>query len=286
MKYPLRRVYLEITNVCNLSCAFCHGTARPPRFMSAAEFACAARKIRPYTEYVYLHLLGEPLLHPELDAILSAAESIGLHVALTTNGMLLPQTEAVLRQHRIYKMSISLHAWEANFGGEMTTAAERYFRDCFHAAADTAARGGIAALRLWNGDREDRCGANRLNPAIRELLQAYFPAPWRESPRGITLAERCFLETAEIFDWPDREAAETGSRVACYGTRDHVGILCDGTVVPCCLDAEGDVPLGNIFRDDFGAILETPRFVRMRDGFRRGEATEELCRRCGYGARR
>lgn len=286
MKYPLRRVYVEITNVCNLACAFCHGSARPARFMSAAEFSCVVEKIRPYTEYVYLHLLGEPLLHPELDGILRAAEDFGLHVALTTNGMLLPQAEPLLTRHSIYKMSVSLHAWEANFGAEMTPNARAYFDGCFRAAASMAARGSIAVLRLWNSDRDDRSGANRMNPEILSLMKTAFPGPWQESSRGTTLAERCFLEHAEIFDWPDSQGADTGTRAACYGTRDHVGILCDGTVVPCCLDAEGTISLGNVFREDFGAILSSPRLIRMRDGFRRGEAREELCRHCGYGARR
>lgn len=282
----LSRVYLEITNVCNLSCAFCPKTARAPRFMSEAEFALAVEKIAPLTKYLYLHVMGEPLLHPSLPAFLRIAREAGMHVALTTNGIRVPETEQTLLDARLYKVSLSLHSWEANFGSEITDRAKAHFDGCFSFARSAAQNGTIVALRLWNGDRTDRKGQNTLNRWIEERLHSFFPDEWKETPRGTRLAPLCYLEQEEIFDWPDENAAETAGQIRCHGTRDHVGILSDGTVVPCCLDGEGRIALGNIFTDDLSAILQSPRVCAMREGFLRGEAVEPLCRRCGYAAAR
>ena len=87
------RCYLEITNRCNLSCSFCPKTKRPARTLSPAEFRLLAEKIRPYTDYLYLHVLGEPLMHPELETLLGICGELNFRVVITTNGTLLPAQE-------------------------------------------------------------------------------------------------------------------------------------------------------------------------------------------------
>ena len=88
-----------------------------------------------------------------------------------------------------------------------------------------------------------------------------------------------------MFDWPDMSAEELGENCFCYGLRDQVGVLCDGTVVPCCLDHDGDIPLGNLFERELDEILVSPRAGAIREGFSHRLAVEELCRRCGYARR-
>ena len=281
----MNKVYIEITNVCNLACPFCPKTGREARFMSADEFRAVVGRIRPLTDYVYLHLMGEPLLHPQLGELLAILREAGLHAALATNGTLIPKRADELLAAGLYKIGISLHAWEANFGTEMTEAARAHFAACFDFARRSAASGTITALRLWNEDRADRSARNDLNQAIMQMAKEFFPDEWTDTPRGIRLAPLCYLEKEEIFDWPDRDAEASDSRVRCYGLRDQIGILSDGTIVPCCLDHEGDLALGNIFRDDPTEILQSPRACAIRDGFLRGEAAEDLCRRCGYARR-
>lgn len=280
----LTRVYLEITNVCNLRCAFCPGTARPPRFMSEAEFSLALTRLTAVTKYLYFHVMGEPLLHPSLVRFLDETRKAGMHAALTTNGVLLPRCgEAILRTG-LYKISVSLHSREANHGAHWDAAAEAYFDGCFSFARRAASAGTISVLRLWNGDRADRSAQHTLNDRILERLHAYFPGDWEQTSRGLRLAPLCYLEEEEIFDWPDADAPEEHRYVRCHGTRDHIGVLADGTIVPCCLDGEGKIPLGNIFLDDVESVLASPRFTAMREGFLRGEAVEDLCRHCGYAA--
>ena len=281
----LNKVYLEITNVCNLSCPFCPQTKRTPRFMSPEEFRTAIGRIAPLTKYVYLHLMGEPLLHPHLTELLAILREADLHAALTTNGTLIARRADELLAAGLYKIGISLHAWEANHGAVMTPEARAHFAACLDFARRSAAGGTITALRLWNEDRADRAAQNDLNGEITQMAREYFPGEWEYTPRGIRLAPLCYLEREEIFDWPDTDAQASDCRVRCCGLRDQIGILSDGTVVPCCLDHEGDLALGNIFTDDPEQLLDSPRARRIREGFLRGEAAEDFCRRCGFARR-
>lgn len=273
----LQKAYLEITNVCNLNCSFCPGTRRAPRFLRVEEFRLLAGKLRRHTDYLYFHLLGEPLLHPELGALLRIAGELGFACMITTNGSLLPERgELLLAAERLRKVSISLQSFEANPGGEL----EDYLSGCLDFARKAAEKGVFCELRLWN-----RGGLETLNPAIRERLEACFPLPWEKSRNGWKLAKRIWLDPGERFDWPDLDAPDRGERCFCYGLRNQIGVLCDGTVVPCCLDHEGDIPLGNLFTQELDEILASPRARAIYEGFSQRRAVEELCRRCGYRTR-
>ena len=120
------------------------------------------------------------------------------------------------------------------------------------------------------------------NGEILRALEEYFPRPWQEEWQGPRLGERIFLEYGSKFDWPDLSAHEGSEKLRCYGLKDQIGVLCDGTVVPCCLDHEGDIPLGNLFRQDMDEILASPRAKAIMEGFAKGCAAEELCRKCGF----
>lgn len=278
----LKKAYLEITNICNLKCSFCPGTKRATGFLTPEDFRTLAKKLRPHTEYLYLHLMGEPLLHPQLDQLLDIAHSLGFRVMITTNGTLLPrQQELLCTSPAITKVSISVHSFEGNSGGEL----QPYLEQCFRFAQRAAGAGKRCALRLWNLDGEHTQGANSQNDAILMEMERFFPKPWTEGRRGVTLAERIYLEWGEKFDWPDLEAACDHRSGFCYGLRDQVGVLWDGTVVPCCLDHEGDIPLGNLFQQSLEEILDTPRARAIYEGFSGRRTVEPLCRTCGYMTR-
>lgn len=277
-----KKVYLEITNVCNRDCAFCPKTGRTPGFLSEPEFSVLIKKLRPWTDYLYFHLMGEPLLHPELGHFLALAGAQGFRVILTTNGTLLPQVgPSLLEAGALHKLNLSLHSFEANQGAGL----DDYVNQCTAFAQAAAARGILVNFRLWNGDSAARRGWNRENARIVALLAERFPGPWSPSRTGECLAERVYLDRAEIFDWPDPDAPLENPRHGCYGLRDQIGVLCDGRVVPCCLDREGALALGNLLTQELGDILEQPRTQAILAGFRRGEAVEELCKHCGYASR-
>lgn len=271
------KVYLEISNLCNLRCAFCPGTKRDPHRMTEAEFSALLPKLRPFSDYLYFHLMGEPLCHPLLGRFLELAGQQGFKVILTTNGTLLPRMqEVLLSAPALHKVNISLHAFEAN---DLAMPFDQYLRGCF--AFGKAAEGRcIVSYRLWNSG-----GAEALNGRILDAMAEYFPRPWVEERRGPRLGQKLYLEYGDKFDWPDLTAADNGDRVFCYGLRDQIGVLCDGTVVPCCLDHEGDLSLGNLHEMTMEEILEAGRAKAIYEGFQKGKAAEELCRRCGYATR-
>ena len=272
-----RKVYLEISNICNLSCRFCPGTNRPKKAMTEAEFTALLPKIRPYTDFLYFHLMGEPLLHKNLERFLELAGEHGFKVILTTNGTLLKkQQEMLLASPALHKINISLHAFEAN---DLPVPFSQYLADCF-AFGNTAAGKKLVVYRLWNQGGEDR-----QNREILDTMHRAFPGEWIKERLGTRIADRTYLEYGDKFDWPDLSAAEADAHVFCYGLRDQLGILCDGTVVPCCLDHEGDLALGNLLTQTMEEILESPRAKAIYDGFSNREATEELCRKCGYARR-
>ena len=271
------KAYLEISNLCNLSCNFCPGTRRKKRAMNEAEFASLMPKLRPWTDFLYFHLMGEPLCHPKLAAFLRIAGEAGFKVIITTNGTLLPDTQTVLlNAPGLHKVNISLHAFEAN---DLAIPFEDYLRGCF--AFGQAAEGKkLVVYRLWN-----QGGADEKNQEIIRTMETFFPRPWELKSRGTRIGDRIFLEYGDKFDWPDLTAPEGSDRVFCYGLRDQIGILCDGTVVPCCLDHEGDLALGNLFNQSMEEILATETAQSIYNGFSQGKAAQELCRRCGYARR-
>ena len=271
------KIYLEISNLCNLSCAFCPGTKRPKKALNEEEFSALLPKIRPYTNFLYFHLMGEPLLHPKLQRFLELAGDAGFRVILTTNGTLLPKQQAMLLDAPVlHKVNISLHAFEAN---DLAVPFQDYLTGCFEFGK--AAEGKkLISYRLWN-----QGGQDEKNDEILATMKEFFPAPWAEERRGTRIGERVYLEYGDKFDWPDLSASDGGEGVFCHGLRDQLGILCDGTVVPCCLDHEGDIALGNLFRDSMEEILESPRAKAIYDGFSQRKAAEELCRKCGYARR-
>ena len=272
-----QKIYLEISNVCNLSCRFCPGTKRKPKVMTEPEFHHLLPKLRPWTDFLYFHLMGEPLCHPLLDSFLTAAGTHGFKVILTTNGTLLQKQQNLLLSSRaLHKVNISLHAFEAN---DLAVPFETYLKQCF--AFGKAAEGTkLVVFRLWN-----QGGAEARNGEILAGLEEFFPKPWITERKGIRIGNRVYLEYGDKFDWPDQNAEDHGDQVFCYGLRDQIGVLCDGTVVPCCLDHDGDLALGNLFESELGEILESKRAKAIYEGFQRRYAAEELCRKCGYARR-
>jgi radical SAM protein with 4Fe4S-binding SPASM domain len=275
-----KKIYLEITNRCNLACSFCQESRRPKSSMPPAVFSDILRQIRPYTDHLSLHVLGEPLLHPQLGELLDRCHERELRVNLTTNGTLLPQhREILLTRPALRQVNISLHCQETIVDALKQ---EAYLAGVFaFIQAATTRTPLFVSLRLWNSDDSD------LNEPILARLASFFGQPPGLAAalppgRGITLAPRVFLSIAPRFVWPHAPAPDLGNQGFCHGLRSHVAILVDGTVVPCCLDAEADVPLGNIRQQPFAAIIAGERATRIRNGFMMRKLAEPLCRRCTF----
>lgn len=275
----LDKIYLEITNVCNFDCSFCHKTVRAKKLMSEDEFEKLTDRLQGKAKYLYFHLMGEPTLHPSLPKFIDRAREKGFLPSITTNGSLLGSKGEILLSHLPYKVSISLHAPDAN----EKFADEKYLENCIDFAKKASSAGCFVALRLWN------LGTDSDNSEILARLHSEFPDEWTPIRGGSSqrLATRLFLEWGQHFDWPDMNAPERDPDcdMFCYGLRDQIGVLVDGSVVPCCLDSDGILSLGNLFECELDEILSSPRARAIYDGFTRRRAVEELCRKCGYATR-
>ena len=276
------RAYVEITNTCNMNCSFCHGTTRESRVMTLGEFARIVGNLKGVTEYLYLHVLGEPLTHPMLPTFIEYATQNGFKVAITTNGTLLPKLGEALILSGTYKVNISLHSFEKLGSYE---AQKNYISSCMSFADEASKRGVLCVLRLWNKVNEKNSNEEKLNEYTLELLHKHFGNGWTLGARGARIRDKLHLEYGERFEWPDKNNLALGERVFCHGLSDHFAILCDGTVIPCCLDADASIPLGNIFESDIRSILSSPRALAIKDGFSKKLAVEDLCRRCPYARR-
>ena len=270
------RVYVEITNICNRACTFCHGHSRQPKQMTRQEFAHILEQLRGKTQYVYYHLMGEPLTHPQLPEFLQMAAAQGFKSVITTNGTLLHKRGEELLKAELHKVSISLHSFERDDENDY----RQYLQQVADFAAMAAVRGTLVSFRLWNKGFDD--GRNDLAEAF---LRSALPGEWQKNSRGYRVRDRIYLEYGDRFAWPDKEADVQAERVFCYGMQDHFGILCDGTVVPCCLDSDGVIHLGNVFSQPLTEILESPKAKNIALGFKNRKPTEDLCRRCGFATR-
>lgn len=287
-QFRLKKIYVEITNRCNLRCSFCAPSSRPKMVMDPDAFAAILHRIQGHTRHLSLHVLGEPLLHPRFADILASCHAHGMRVNLTTNGTLIGRhrqtllTAPVLRQ-----LNISLHSL-AELERAAAAAHLREIIDLAHEASRSTPL--YVSLRLWN---LHAASPSNVDTGTRRLLEhlaaafadGQFDPDCLSSQRGILLAERVYLNPESRFAWPHPAMPELGQHGYCRGLRDHLAILADGTVVPCCLDGEGRLVLGNIFTQTLADILGSPRATRMREGFGHQRLVEPLCRRCSYRQR-
>lgn len=285
----MKRVYIEITNVCNLSCNFCPKTKRELKFMQKEEFTHIVKQVKQITDHIYFHIMGEPTLNQELEYFLEESEKHELQVNITTNGTLLHKHgEKLLSSKALRQVNISLHSFEAN---DKTIELEEYINNVtsFINQARTVSNI-ICAIRLWNIDSDELRGANGLNQEILQMIESnleldFSLAEKLQQEHRIKLRDGIYLNMAEKFAWPDMKRTELGDEVFCHGLRNQIGILVDGTVVPCCLDSEGTIALGNIHESSLEEIMSGERAKNMYDGFSGRRAVEELCRKCGYATR-
>jgi radical SAM protein with 4Fe4S-binding SPASM domain len=280
-----KKVYVEITNICNLSCNFCPKTSRKLKFMDKEEFQLIVNKIKPYTDHIYFHLMGEPFLNKELENFLETSRENQLKVNITTNGTLINEVKSILlKASALRQVNISLHSFEAN---EEQIDFDKYINNIFDFVLEAAENTNIiCSLRLWNLDTR-YSASNNMNVDIFKLLEKEFEinCDLRESLKeknSFKLRKNVYISMGEKFKWPSLKVDELGERAFCYGLRDQIGFLVDGTVVPCCLDSEGSIPLGNIFESDLEEILNSKRAKDIYNGFSERKAVEELCKRCGF----
>lgn len=264
------RCYIEITNTCNLDCHFCPKHQRKRRQLSAEEFDLLTDKVRGKVCFLYFHLMGEPLLHPLLPQFITMAREKGFKTVLTSNGTLLHRAMNLL-DTLPHKVQLSLHSHESNARGELSS----YMEEVMNFATQAAAKGTCVVLRLWN-----QGGMDKENELVMDYIAEYVPRPWKERPDGFRLCDNLYLEFDRKFEWPSANTSSAKREVFCKALLKQIGVLSDGSLVPCCLDHNGDVVLGNLFHQSLEEILSSPRAQAMIEGFQHHTATEALCQNC------
>lgn len=285
-----KKFYLEITSVCNLACSFCPPTIRARQFLSPEDFAKRLDQIRPHTEYINLHVKGEPLLHPKIDELLDISYEKGFKVNITTNGTLIEKRKhQLLNKPAIRQMNFSLHSFDDNIG---LRDKDKYMNDIISFVMKQVSNTDmIASFRLWNLSKDNQTNLEKQrNRELLSMIEAAFNLDFQIEERvepggGIKVAERVYVNQDHLFKWPSLDEEEDDGKGFCYGLRNQAAILSNGTVVPCCLDGEGVIDLGNVNEQSFSKIIKSERAQNLVDGFSRREAVEELCRKCGFRQR-
>ncbi|MED5019366.1 radical SAM/SPASM domain-containing protein [Paenibacillus chibensis] len=285
-----KKFYVELTSRCNLACTFCPPTHRATNYITIEQFTHTLDEIKPFTDFIYFHVKGEPLLHPHIDQLLDIAHEKGFKVNITSNGTLLHKAgPKLMNKPALRQMNFSLHSFDGHEGSQDK---DLYIAKVLNFVREAVAQSDlIVSLRLWNLDMDNATNLERSrNREILGYIEEEFQLDYRidekvEPGKGIKIAERIFINMDHEFEWPALNAEEDFGPGFCHGLRNQAGVLVDGTVIPCCLDGEGVINLGNIHKDSFQNIIEGERATNIVDGFSRREVVEELCRKCGYRKR-
>ena len=246
--------------------------------MDAATFELLTNRLQGEVRFLYFHLMGEPLLHPLLPQFICRAREKGFLPVITTNGILLSRRPELVEAVP-YKVHISMHALTGNDDLNMP----RYIGEVATYARAAAEAGTLVILRLWNLTNV-AASSSSMNVLCLDELARSLPRPWKERSDGWRVAHNIFVEYDHQFEWPDATLPELSDNHFCHALRNQVGVLVDGTVVPCCLDSEGALALGNLCEQPLAEILMSDRAQALYDGFSRHEPVEALCRQCGYAA--
>lgn len=272
----IKRVYIEITNKCNLRCAFCAFHHRPLKEMSLDDFEYCVKEIKQVTPYLYLHVQGEPLLHSKFNELLTICDTYQMNVQLVTNGTFIANYPNLDQHPSLRKISFSLHSLDYQQMDTKTYITQLLsFIDNYSKKND-----GYIELRFWVSDQLNQ----KAKEALTIIKSRYELLP-TSKPNSYKLDQRIFIHFEKEFKWPSVSNNSNPNHGTCRGGKDMIAILVDGTVVPCCLDAEGEINLGNLFNASLQQILNSPRYLNIIKGFNENKLIEPLCQTCEYRKR-
>lgn len=279
------RVHIELTNICGLKCTFCPPKLAPSKTMTLEFFEKVLKELQPFTKEVTFHVMGDPLTLSNLQSYLDVTHAYGFRVMLTTSGYYLDKhSPEVLLHPCVKQLNISLNSFNKNNTALTQTA---YFESikklCLYKLSHKPET--FINLRLWNLDEQSS------DAMFNEAVYGYFEEVFEtkverlvleeQRPKSYRLASRILLHFDEYFEWPNMQS-QHHSHGTCQGLQSHFGILADGRVVPCCLDAEGAITLGDLHVNTLESILSNEKTQAMIQGFKERKAVEALCQKCTY----
>ena len=268
-----KKIYVEITNTCNLNCSFCSKVEKPKRIMTKEEFSHILSEIKPFTDNIYLHVKGEPLLHPNLIDFLNIAEKNDIKVNITTNGVLFPKkVDELIKCNSLQKINFSLHS-ENNV--------PNYLENIFKSVEKL--KNQTVIYRLWT--LQDGKFDKKSTKTVEKIIEYYKLSPetvekiYKEN--NVKITSTIYVDKDNEFEWPDDNKNEITNGF-CMALKTQIAILADGTVVPCCLDSNGKINLGNIYQESFESIINSKRCQDLKKSFQDRKPCEKLCLSCTY----
>ena len=261
-----KKIYIEITNNCNLNCDFCIKNKRKIEYITIDKFKILLNNIKDYTDYLYFHILGEPLIHPDINNLIDLA-SKQFKINITTNGYLIKR---IKDNKNIRQINISLHSFNDKYNINLNT----YLTNIFDSVDELIKNNTYISLRLWVKNKYHNEMINYINKRYNTNIS--------NNDLNVTIKDKLFINNFHEFIWPDLNNDYYSEYGKCYALKDHIGILVDGTVVPCCLDTLGTINLGNIYKNKLDNILIQKRCINMLDGFKNSKKCEELCRHFNF----
>lgn len=259
-----KKIYIEITNSCNLNCKFCIKNKRRVEFISIKNFKILIDKLKPYTDYLYFHVMGEPLMHPNINELINLAYK-DYNINITTNGYLIKKISS---NKNIRQLNISLHSFDESYNIDLID----YLNNIFNTIDNM--NNTYISLRLWV--------KNKFNNKVIDYINNRYNLNINYDVINYKINDHIFINNFQKFIWPDINNNYYSKVGKCKGLIDHIGILVNGNIIPCCLDSEGILTLGNIYEDSFDEILKKDRVIKMINGFQNNKKTEELCRHCSF----
>lgn len=278
-----KRAYIEISNICNLQCSFCPEVERENEVLSPENFKKILSQVAPKAEQICLHLMGEPLAHPQFSEILKICNEQGVQIQLTTNAVTLEhRQDKLFEANCLRQINFSVQSYRDNFPSKPLESYMRSLTDFCKSLFEKRPEVYVN-FRLWNIGRNE----TNENEEVFQILERHFGIEINrqihvESIKSKRIWNRVYLHFDSHFEWPSKDLPYQGEKGRCHGLINQIGIHANGTVVPCCLDKEAQINLGNCLEDTLDNIISSPKALKIKEGFQQGRRVDDLCQHCTY----
>ncbi len=279
-KKPFKKIYVELSDICGLQCGFCPNPKNIRGVMPLELFEKVCKEAAPLTQMITLHVLGDPCKLKNLKLYLNIAKRFSLKVDLVTSGVYLHDFETLL-QDVIYQISISL---DAGLDDHNKLNQHRYIQKILEFCRYKFEKNSEVFLNLRIQDST----LEKHQDAIKPFLETFevISLEALKSQGRARLFKKSFLNIQKTFKWPSLNAPNPLNQESkipyCYGLIKQIAILSDGVVVPCCMDTQASINLGNLNHTPLKDILKSQKATAIKTHFLKGEALEPLCKNCSY----
>lgn len=259
---------IEVTNRCNLNCVICSRrySSRPQGLMDMTLFAKIINEIKHSSRFTWLHLLGEPLLHPHIAEMIKLCKENGMKVGISTNATL-------LNEQRAKKILESgLDSCILAFDGVNK---ETYEQVRTGGVYETVEKNILNFLKLKKELKKEKPWTviQTVEINLTESEIGAFKKKWKDSDVNEILVRKYSTSAGQIEDKdfvakPQHQyiPKQKLSRPPCFLLWNSAVIFWNGDVSVCCHDCvNGKLVFGNLKDDDLKTIWNSPKIEFLRE---------------------